>query len=192
MTKIEDNLTPKQRAFVDAYLGHANFVAGLAAERAGYAPSTAYAAGSRLLKHDKIQAEIKSRLDDLQSQGMRIRVQRIQALERLLQNLRQVQAERAQAARDRLDNGEDIPTEALTGLMVETKKVAGRVTELVWEIDKTLVQEQQKLIDQISKESGDRVADKLQLSGDAANPVVITSAKEKLRELMEANDGQDR
>lgn len=186
---MEDKLTNKQRAFVDAYVGEAHFVAQTAAKMAGYSERGASQQGTMLLRNPKVKNEIKSRLDDLQSQGMRIRVQRIEALERLLANLREIREARAAKARERLDWGEDIPIEALSGLMVETTKTFGtgqnKVTEKVWEIDKTLVQEQQRLIDQISKESGDRVADKLQLSGDANNPIVIESAKAKLSELLD-------
>ncbi|MGC4107824.1 MAG: terminase small subunit [Thermomicrobiales bacterium] len=185
----EDKLTPKQRAFVDYYLGEAHFIAQTAAKMAGYADKNAYSQGSALLKNPKIQSEIKSRLDDLQSQGMRIRVQRIEALERLLANLREIRDARAAKARERIEWGEDIPIEALSGLMVETTKTYGsgqnKITEKTWEVDKTLVQEQQRLIDQISKESGDRVADKLQLSGDANNPILVESAKAKLSSLLQ-------
>ena len=172
----DDILTNRQRAFVDAYLGPAHFIATTAAIMAGYSERGASQQGTMLLRNPKVQAEIRARLDELQSQGMRIRVQRIQALERLLANLRQVQAERAANAMQRREQGEDIPTEALTGLVMEITKTVGRTTETYWELDKALVQEQQRLIDQISKESGDRVADKLQID----TTVSVESAKAKL------------
>jgi phage terminase small subunit len=178
-----DNLTPKQRAFVDAYCGEANFVGQTAAKMAGYSERGASQQGTMLLRNPKVRAEIKSRLDDLQDQGMRIRVQRIQALERLLLKLRQVQLDRATKAEERHSYGEDIPLEALTGLMIEVTKTVGtgsnRTVETSWELDKTLIQEQQRLIDQISKESGDRVADKLQID----TTVSVESAKSKLLAL---------
>jgi len=191
----DDKLTAKQMAFVDHYCGDAHFVATTAALMAGYAEKNAYSQGSALLKYPKVQAEIKSRLDDLQDQGMRIRRQRIVAYERLLADLRSIQRERAERARERLADGEDIPTEALSGLMVETTKTFGagqsKTTEKVWEIDKTLVQELQRVTDAIAKESGDKVAEKLQLSGDPDNPLVINSAKSKLMDLISDDGGEE-
>ena len=59
-------LTPKQKAFADAYIECGN--ASEAARRAGYSEKTAYCIGSENLSKPEISAYIKSRLDDLEAQ----------------------------------------------------------------------------------------------------------------------------
>ena len=53
----EPKLTPKQRAFIEAYAGNATE----AAKAAGYSEKTAYSAGQRLLKGVEIQNAIRER-----------------------------------------------------------------------------------------------------------------------------------
>lgn len=62
----ESELTPRQRAFVDAWFGEARFNATRAAELAGFGngsgnPNTWNNAGSRMLANAKVQAEINRR-----------------------------------------------------------------------------------------------------------------------------------
>lgn len=59
-----DPLPPRQRLFVESYLGAARFNATAAAKLAGYSEATAYSQGSRLLKNVEIAAAIKVRLDE--------------------------------------------------------------------------------------------------------------------------------
>ena len=61
------SLTPKQRRFVEAYIGTANGNARKAAELAGYvgSPNTQKQIGYANLKHEGIQAWIKFRLDNM-------------------------------------------------------------------------------------------------------------------------------
>lgn len=56
------DLTDKQKAFIDAYLTTWN--ATKAAIKAGYAESTAYSQGSRLLKHVEIAEAIRQRIEE--------------------------------------------------------------------------------------------------------------------------------
>lgn len=56
-------LTPKQRAFIDAYMGN-GFNAGQAAITAGYSEDTAYSQASRLLRNVNIASEIKILMRD--------------------------------------------------------------------------------------------------------------------------------
>lgn len=57
-------LTPKQRRFALEYLVDLN--ATEAAKRAGYSPRTAYAQGSRLLKHAEVAAFVAGRVQKLE------------------------------------------------------------------------------------------------------------------------------
>jgi phage terminase small subunit len=63
-TEVETTLNIQQLAFIDFYLGAANFHATNAAKMAGYSEKTAYSIGSRLLKNVEVDAEIKRRLMD--------------------------------------------------------------------------------------------------------------------------------
>ncbi len=56
-----NELTPRQRSFAEAYTALGN--ATEAAKRAGYSEKTAYAQGSRLLKH----ADVSARITELQA-----------------------------------------------------------------------------------------------------------------------------
>lgn len=58
-------LTPKQAAFVDAYITSLN--ATEAALKAGYSKKTAYSIGGNLLKSPAIQAAMKERMESIQS-----------------------------------------------------------------------------------------------------------------------------
>lgn len=60
-----DELTDKQRLFCIYYVK--SFNATQAAIKAGYSPDTAHVQGSRLLKHDKVSAEIKRIKEEMAS-----------------------------------------------------------------------------------------------------------------------------
>lgn len=60
------NLTPKQKAFADAYIETGN--ATEAARRAGYSEKTAKQIGSENLSKPDVSAYIKSRMADLEAQ----------------------------------------------------------------------------------------------------------------------------
>lgn len=60
------NLTPKQKAFADAYIETGN--ASEAARRAGYSEKTAGAIGGENLEKPAIKAYIKERLADIEAQ----------------------------------------------------------------------------------------------------------------------------
>ena len=60
------NLTPKQKAFADAYIETGN--ATEAARRAGYSEKTAKQIGSENLSKPYVSAYIKSRMADLEAQ----------------------------------------------------------------------------------------------------------------------------
>lgn len=60
------NLTPKQKAFADAYIETGN--ASEAARRAGYSEKTAGAIGGENLEKPAIKAYINSRLADIEAQ----------------------------------------------------------------------------------------------------------------------------
>ena len=64
----EDGLNPRQKAFVDAYCQCPN--ATQAAIKAGYAPKTARAAGSRLLTIKNVNAAISTRMRELQDKSI--------------------------------------------------------------------------------------------------------------------------
>lgn len=57
-------LTPKRKAFCDAYLAN-GMNATQAAKEAGYSEKTAYSQGNRLLKNDEVREYIKNRTDEL-------------------------------------------------------------------------------------------------------------------------------
>lgn len=60
------NLTPKQKAFADAYIETGN--ASEAARRAGYSEKTAKQMGSENLSKPVVSAYIKSRMADIEAQ----------------------------------------------------------------------------------------------------------------------------
>lgn len=59
-------LTPKQKAFADAYIECGN--ASEAMRRAGYSPKNVNTTGSQNLANPSISAYIKSRMDELEAQ----------------------------------------------------------------------------------------------------------------------------
>jgi phage terminase small subunit len=61
---LAEGLTPKQQAFVDAYVGAAKGNATAAARMAGYSDKTAYSIGHENLKKPEIEAAISARASE--------------------------------------------------------------------------------------------------------------------------------
>lgn len=59
----ESTLNPKQRAFVDAYVGEARFNATKAARMAGYSEKSAHTTGWELLQKPEIAVHVKQALE---------------------------------------------------------------------------------------------------------------------------------
>lgn len=62
ITEQSKPLTPKQAAFVAAYIGEAKFNGTKAAKMAGYSARTAYSEACRLLKNAEISARVRNEL----------------------------------------------------------------------------------------------------------------------------------
>jgi hypothetical protein len=62
MTDVK--LTIKQKRFIEAYLGKANFNITKAAKLAGYSEKTSYSIGSELLKKPEIKEAVSTRLQE--------------------------------------------------------------------------------------------------------------------------------
>jgi phage terminase small subunit len=181
---MTNKLTPKQTKFVASYLGEANYNATKAARMSGYASPKA--SGTENLANPVIQAEIQSHLELLKDTGIRVRANRVQQLVDMDERLQATMLARAEDAREKQEQGCELPAGAEYGLLVETIKVGpkGNVSEYV--IDKTLIAERRALMEQVSKELGEHL-DRLQISGDADNPLTVVSAKSKLLQL--SDDG---
>ena len=65
-TRDKPKLNERQKAFVDYYVQSAN--ATEAAKKAGFSTKTAYSIGQRLLKHVEVQAAIRRRTAELESE----------------------------------------------------------------------------------------------------------------------------
>lgn len=76
--KDDDNLTDKQRAFVIAYLGEANYNAKVAAEIAGY--SSPYQAGWDNRRNPHVRRAIDQHLEDMNQVGLGQRHMRVMRL----------------------------------------------------------------------------------------------------------------
>ena len=180
---MEEQLSEKQRAFVVAYLK--SFHGTRAAEAAGYAYPAVEA--SRLLTSPKIKERINQHLDSIREEGIGNRANRLAQLSSLNDDLMVIQNARAQEAIARIDAGEELPAGVETGLLEETTKQFGTganaTVEKVWSIDKTLVGERQKLLEQAAREVGDRDKRIVELSGPEGGPVEIASAKHRLLDL---------
>src|SRR5687768_18367725 len=95
-----EQLTDKQRAFVDAYLNEANFVGAEAARIAGYAFPKVEA--SRLLSHPNVRKEIDAYFDTLKTEGLRNKNVRVQALTKTVEACdRMIAANAREAQTDR-------------------------------------------------------------------------------------------
>jgi phage terminase small subunit len=185
MTDKDKKLTSKQEKFVAAFLK--SFNATEAARIAGYAH--ARQAGAECMAKPDIKARINEHLDQIRDDGIGNRANRLAQLNSLNDDLMSIQTARAQEAQERLDNGEVLPAGSETGLLIETKKQIGKVTEVVWNIDTTLVKERQSILEQAAREVGDRDKRLVELSGPDGGPVRIENAKTKLLELVGGDDG---
>lgn len=183
---MEDNLTEKQLAFIAYYCGEANFNATKAAQMAGY--SSARASGTENLANPRIKQRINDHLDEIRQHGYANKAVRIAELNSLYEDLKYVQKSRAREAKRRYDDGEDIPEEAYSGVIVETVKTVGQTTTHEWSFDKAWHDSALKTLDQIAKEVGDRDK-KIEMSGPNGGPIQVESGKAKLLELID--DGEE-
>lgn len=177
---MSEHMTDRQRAFVSFYLGEANFNGTQAARLAGY--SHPRQSATENLAKPYIQQEVAAHLETLKNEGIRLKSIRLQKLVDLDTALEDVQRARANEAREKIARGESVAAGAETGMLAETVKVGprGNVTEYV--VDKSLISERRAIMEQVAKELGETI-DKLQVSGDGSNPLVVQSAKDKLLEL---------
>lgn len=182
-------LTDKQTAFVAAYLGDARFNGAEAARIAGY--SQARQSASENLSNPDIRAEINKHLESIRAEGIGNKAVRLAELNELNDSLKFIQNTRAQEAKDRYEQGEDVPEGAESGLMVEVTKQVGTGNNAVitkeWQIDKTLIDGRTKVLEQAAKEVGDRDK-KIELSGPNGGPLEVASAKSKFLELIDADE----
>lgn len=183
----DKKLTKKQEAFIAAFLK--TFNASEAARQANYA--SPQASGTENLANPLIKARINEHLGAIREEGIGNRVNRLAQLNSLNDDLLAIQTARANEARTRLADGEVLPAGAETGLLVETKKQIGKVTEVVWNIDNTLVRERSNILEQAAKEVGDRDKRLIELTGKDGGAVQIESAKTKLLELMQDDSGNE-
>ncbi len=183
----ERTLTDKQEAFVIAYIGKASFNATEAARIAGYASPRQ--SGTENLANPSIKARINQHLDTIREEGIGNRAVRLSQLADLNDDLMAIQRARAVEARRKIEAGEEVPAGAETGLLEEVSKQIGTgrnaTIEKVWQIDKTLVQERQRVLEQAAKETGDRDKRLIELSGPDGGAIQVESAKEKLAALMQ-------
>lgn len=166
------NLTPKQFAFVAAYLGSCKGNATKAAIEAGYSPKTATATGHENLSKPKIQSAIAGWREEVKTTSLRELDGRLAKLEDLESRLWRVIDARA-------EQGKDGPAGADTGLLIVTTTVRVSVTGDTSETheyayDSAIVRDLSGVYAQISKETG---ADKLKLevSGPNGGPVQVSS-----------------
>jgi len=177
-----DKLTERQEAFIAAYIGEAHFNATKAAEIAGY--SIPRASGTETLQNPVVKRRINEHLEGIRSEGLGNKAVRVAALNSLYEDLRFVQEARARRAKQRIDDGEVIPEEAASGLIVETVKQAGKFETTEWALDKSWVDSGTKVLEQIAKEVGDRDK-KIELTGANGGPLEVASAKSKFLDLID-------
>lgn len=149
------NLTPKQEAFVAAYLGDCRFNATKAAIAAGYSPHTAAFIGAENLKKPQIQTAIQAWRDLVKSRGiatLEYRLNRLDELERTYFDL--IEARKKAYSGSEVIGGD-------TGLVVVQKKSIGsgpsayEVEEYV--ADVAVTKEIRAIYEDAAKEMGQRV-----------------------------------
>lgn len=164
-------LTPKQHAFVAAYLGSCKGNATKAAIEAGYSPKTATATGAENLRKPHIQAAIAGWREEIKTTSLRELDGRLAKLEELESRLWRLIHAREE------ENG-DYAGGGATGLLVRQRKMMGggefgyEITEYVY--DSAVIRDLTGVYAQIAKETG---ADKLKLevSGPNGGPVQVSS-----------------
>ena len=178
------NLTLKQRKFIAAYLEHFN--GKEAAISAGYASPKQEA--YRLLENPHIKQIINDELDAIREKNIGSKAVRLAKLNAMEEDLSSLQLARAEEMRQRKANGEVLPPGADSGLLLQTKKTFGSgksaIVEDVWEIDRVMIQERQKIMEQAARETGDRDK-RIELTGANGGPVQVEAAKSKFLELLD-------
>lgn len=186
---MDDELSPKQEAFVLAYLR--SFNGSEAAREAGYAHAGPEA--TRLLKNPKVKARIHEHLDAIRETGIANKAVRIAELNNLYQDLQFIKNSRIKEAKLRYENGEDIPEGAESGLLVEQTKQVGTGNNAVitqeWSFDERLFNAFVKAQEQAAKEVGDRTK-QIEITGSGGGPVQVESAKSKLMDLAKESKPQ--
>lgn len=150
---MANGLTPKQEAFISAYLGRCRFNATKAADAAGYAdPNTQ---GPRLLVNVGIQDRIAAWREEAKTSAITDISYRIERLRELETKLWEVIDERAN------DRDFEHVAGGNTGLIVHDVKAigAGPAAQLidVYAVDTPTVKAIQSLYDDTAKEMGHRV-----------------------------------
>jgi len=165
---MANGLTPKQHAFVAAYIGVARGNASEAARIAEYAKP--YPQGWENLQKPEIQAAIQQWRDEIKSTGiasLEYRVQRLDEMEQGYQRL-------IEARKEAYTNTDVIGGD--TGLVVKQYKMVGSGPDatLVEEYvaDTAVTKEIRAIYDDVAKELGQRV-DKVDVSGSLKREYVI-------------------
>lgn len=164
------NLTPKQHAFVAAYLGSCKGNATKAAIEAGYSPKTATATGAENLRKPHIQAAIAGWREEVKTTSLRELDGRLAKLEELEDRIwRLIHARQAENS-DYAGGGD-------TGLLVRQRKMMGggefgyEITEFTY--DSAVIRDLTGIYAQIAKETG--APSKLEVSGPNGGPVQVSS-----------------
>jgi hypothetical protein len=182
MADNETQMTDKQRAFVDYYLGEANFNGTKAAELAGY--SNPRQSATENLAKPYIRSEVDSYFDKLKNEGLRNKNVRVKALTETVEACDRMIAANAREAQRAIDMGERVPEAALDGYYERTVKIsANGKTVTAWEFNKALFNERRATIDQIAKELGD-YTQKTELSGPDKGPIQIAVADDAYDALL--------
>lgn len=174
---MANGLSPKQEAFISAYLGSCRFNATKAAEVAGYAdPNTQ---GPRLLVNVGIKDRIAIWRDEVKESAIADMNYRVARLHELEGKLWTVIDERAN------DRQYEEVAGGNTGLIVHDVKAvgAGPSAQLVdvYAVDTGTIKAIQGLYDDVAKELGQRV-DKVNVSGSLTREYVILRPGESATE----------
>ena len=191
MTEPTDNprpLTPKQRAFVAAYIGEARGNATEAARLAGYkgAERTLISIGHENLTKPDIKRAVEDHLAEVKRRGIAYKQNRVDALVRRAELLELVIAERAaeyralaearranqtpQSDLDTLLGRRSIPAGGETGLLVRKVKAVGDMIAEEFAVDTGLLAELRAHEADVAKELGERV-DRQHVTGEMTTTV---------------------
>lgn len=169
-TESPKPLTPRQHAFVSAYIGESRGNATDAAIRAGYSAKTAGSIGAENLTKPEIQAAIQAWRDEVKQRGIASLEYRVNRLDELERKYWDVIEARKQAYTDtKVIGGE-------TGIVILQYKMVGggENAQLVEEYvaDTAVSKEIRSIYDDVAKELGQRV-DKVNVSGSLTREYVI-------------------
>lgn len=188
----DTDLTDYQYAFAVAYCGVARFNAAAAARIAGstHHGSEGGSNPARTLNQPAVQAYIRTYLEGLKTEGIRVTEQRIEELVRLNNDLLEVQMRRAEDVRRRSEACENIPPEALSGLMIEVRRKDGSRS---WELDKVLLDQRRGIFEEVARNLGERDS-RLSINNAqiTVNAETAESARSKLYALLNTDviDGE--